>query len=52
MGIDLEEVFKFLYDVKVVMIVVGIGDSVDEIELKKIVKSENDVVIIKNYIDL
>lgn len=51
-GTDLEEASKPLHDAKVVTIAVGIGDSVDETELKKIAKSENDVVITKNYTDL
>ena len=51
-GTDLEEASKPLHDAKVVTIAVGIGDSVEETELKKIAKSENDVVITKNYTDL
>lgn len=51
-GTDLEEASKPLHDAKVVTIAVGIGDSVEKTELKKIAKSENDVVITKNYTDL
>lgn len=51
-GTDLEEASKPLHDAKVVTIAVGIGNSVEETELKKIAKSKNDVVITKNYTDL